>query len=149
MRTHQCCTVLFKAPFMSSHTGTCSEGFSCTFITKHTSINRTLNGLWFHLSARHTWCSNLHSSPPHFVEDVLQKHKASTYHLVSSWFWHPSNGCQPLLSLQYAIRNVDYQWWQRNKDAAAVHIVKCRCIQESDLLSYPKQLPMVTLQATG
>lgn len=77
----QCCTVLFKAPLTLLQRVTCSEGFSCTSITKHTSRDKALNGLQFHRSVQCTWCSNLSSSPPHFMEKVLQKHKVSTYQL--------------------------------------------------------------------
>lgn len=80
-RLQQYCTGLFKAPLTPLQMGTCSEGFSCTTFTKHTSRDRALNGLWFHLSVHCTWCSNLDSSPPHFMDKVLQKHKVSTYQL--------------------------------------------------------------------
>lgn len=80
-RLQQYCTGLFKAPLTLLQMGTCSEGFSCTTFTKHTSRDRALNGLWFHLSVHCTWCSNLDSSPPHFMDKVLQKHKVSTYQL--------------------------------------------------------------------
>lgn len=80
-RLQQYCTELFKAPLTPLQMGTCSEGFSCTTFTKHTSRDRALNGLWFHLSVHCTWCSNLDSSPPHFMDKVLQQHKVSTYQL--------------------------------------------------------------------
>lgn len=74
-------TALFKAPLTPLQTRMCSEGFSCTSITKHTSRDRAFNGLWFHLSVQCTWCSNLNSSQPCFMEKVLQKHQVSTYQL--------------------------------------------------------------------
>lgn len=162
MRLQQCRTVLFKAPLTLLQTGTCSEGFSCTSITKHTSRARALHGLWFHPAVQCTWCSNLNSSPPRFMEKVLQKHKVSTYQLGNLMVltpllctWAPTIYflCNKKFVF-FFFDDRDRTWashelraglvWKvaKNlKDAAFVPVVNGGCIWASASLAHPRAAP--------